>query len=106
LLIGCRLATGQEVREYDAWYGFWGLCGTGAIVLVLISFVAVQFLVVGRREQFKKPSEIFEYYAGRYPGKLFDYFTILLVFLSFTARLPGPAAVFSDHYNLPAWAGG
>ena len=105
-LIGSGFATGQEIMQYYASYGFWGLFGTGAIVLVLISFVAVQFLVVGRREQFKKPSEIFEYYAGRYAGKFFDYFSILFVFLSFTVMVSGAAAVFNEHYNLPAWVGG
>lgn len=105
-LIGSGFATGQEIMQYYASYGFWGLFGTGVIVLALISFVSVQFLAVGRREQFKKPSQIFEYYAGRYVGKFFDYFSILFVFLSFTVMVAGAGAVFDEHYNLPTWVGG
>lgn len=105
-LIGSGFATGQEIMQYYASYGFWGLFGTGAVVLVLISFVAVQFLTVGRREQFDKPSQIFEYYAGKYVGKFFDYFSILFVFLSFTVMVSGAGAVFDEHYNLPTWIGG
>lgn len=63
-LIGSGFATGQEIMQYYTSYGFWGLFGTGAIVLALISFVSIQFLTVGRREQFEKPSQIFEYYGG------------------------------------------
>ncbi len=105
-LIGSGFATGQEIMQYFASYGFWGVFGTGLVVLVLISFVSVQFLTVGHREQFKKPSQIFEYYAGKYVGKFFDYFSILFVFLSFTVMVSGAGAVFSEHYNLPAWVGG
>ncbi|MDN5838636.1 MAG: hypothetical protein L0K07_05915 [Yaniella sp.] len=105
-LIGSGFATGQEIMQYYASYGFWGLFGTGAIVLALISFVSVQFLTVGRREQFAKPSQIFEYYAGKYLGKFFDYFSILFVFLSFTVMVAGAGAVFDEHYNLPSWVGG
>ncbi|WP_343956672.1 hypothetical protein [Yaniella flava] len=105
-LIGSGFATGQEIMQYYASYGFWGLFGTGAIVLLLICFVSVQFLTVGRREQFEKPSQIFEYYAGKYVGKFFDYFSILFVFLSFTVMVSGAGAVFDEHYNLPTWVGG
>src|SRR5699024_7620362 len=55
---------------------------------------------------FSKPPQIFEYYAGKYIGKFFDYFSILFVFLSFTVMVAGAGAVFDEHYNLPAWVGG
>ena len=105
-LIGSGFATGQEVMQYFAAYGFWGVFGTGLLVLALISFVSIQFLTVGQREQFSKPSQIFEYYAGKYIGKFFDYFSILFVFLSFTVMVAGAGAVFDEHYNLPTWIGG
>ena len=105
-LIGSGFATGQEIMQYFASYGFWGVFGTGLLVLALISFVSIQFLTVGQREQFDKPSQIFEYYAGKYVGKFFDYFSILFVFLSFTVMVAGAGAVFDEHYNLPTWVGG
>lgn len=105
-LIGSGFATGQEIMQYFASYGFWGTFGTGTVVLLLISFVSIQFLSVGQREKFAKPSQIFEYYAGKYVGKFFDYFSIVFVFLSFTVMVAGAGAVFQEHYNLPAWAGG
>lgn len=105
-LIGSGFATGQEIMQYFASYGLWGVLGTGAVVMLLISFVSIQFLVVGQREQFDKPSRIFEYYAGKYVGKFFDWFSILFVFLSFTVMVSGAGAVFQEHYNLPTWVGG
>src|SRR5699024_1515523 len=44
--------------------------------------------------------------AGKYVGKFFDYFSILFVFLSFTAMVAGSGAVFDEHSNLPSWEDG
>src|SRR5699024_8283415 len=97
---------GQEIMQYYASSGFWGLFGTGLIVLALISFVSIQLLVVGRREPFEKPSQIFECFAGSCRGKVFDYFSIWFVLLRCTVMASGAAAVVDEHYQLPAWIGG
>lgn len=105
-LIGSGFATGQEILQYYASYGYWGVFGTGLIVLVLISYVAVEFFLTGRREQFEKPSGVFYYYCGKYLGTFFDFFSILFVFLSFTVMIAGAGAVFEEHYGLSKFIGG
>lgn len=105
-LIGSGFATGQEILQYFASYGFWGIFGTGLLVLVLISYVSVVFFVVGHKHKFDRPSRIFHYYCGRYLGTFFDYFSILFVFLSFTVMVSGAGAVFEQHYGLSKYVGG
>ncbi len=105
-LIGSGFATGQEILQYYASYGFWGIFGTGLLVLVLMSYVAVEFFLVGRTEQFAKPSGVFYHYCGKYLGTFFDYFSILFVFLSFTVMVSGAGAVFEEHYGISKYAGG
>ncbi|MGC3020761.1 hypothetical protein [Brevibacterium sp. FAM 24630] len=105
-LIGSGFATGQEILQYYASYGFWGVFGTGLLVLVLISYVAVEFFLTGRREQFEKPSGVFYHYCGRYLGTFFDFFSILFVFLSFTVMISGAGAVFEEYYGLSKYIGG
>ncbi|WP_434592733.1 YkvI family membrane protein [Brevibacterium sp. 1718] len=105
-LIGSGFATGQEILQYYASYGFWGVFGTGLLVLVLISYVAVELFLTGRREQFERPSRVFYYYGGKYLGTFFDYFSILFVFLSFTVMISGAGAVFEEHYGLSKFIGG
>jgi uncharacterized membrane protein YkvI len=105
-LIGSGFATGQEILQYYASYGFWGVFGTGSIVLILISYVAVEFFLTGRREQFEKPSGVFYHYCGKYLGTFFDYFSILFVFLSFTVMISGAGAVFEEYYGLSKFIGG
>lgn len=60
-LIGSGFATGQEILQYFTSYGYAGVFGTGALVLLLMSYVAVEFFVVGQARKFEKPSKIFHY---------------------------------------------
>lgn len=105
-LIGSGFATGQEILQYFTSYGYWGVFGTGALVLVLMTYVAVEFFVVGQAKKFDRPSRIFHYYCGKYLGTFFDYFSIIFVFLSFTVMVAGAGAVFEEHYGLSRYAGG
>jgi uncharacterized membrane protein YkvI len=105
-LIGSGFATGQEILQYFTSYGYWGIFGTGLLVLVLITYVCVEFFVVGQAKKFDRPSRIFHYYCGRYLGTFFDYFSILFVFLSFTVMVAGAGAVFEEHYGLSKYVGG
>lgn len=105
-LIGSGFATGQEILQYFTSYGYWGVFGTGLLVLVLMTYVAVEFFVVGQAKKFERPSMIFHYYCGKHLGTFFDFFSILFVFLSFTVMVAGAGAVFEEHYGLSRYAGG
>jgi uncharacterized membrane protein YkvI len=105
-LIGSGFATGQEILQYFTSYGYWGVFGTGLLVLALITYVCVEFFVVGQARRFDRPSRIFHYYCGRYLGSFFDYFSIVFVFLSFTVMVSGAGAVFEEHYGLSKYVGG
>ncbi|MGP9607764.1 YkvI family membrane protein [Glutamicibacter sp. 287] len=105
-LIGSGFATGQEILQYFTSYGYWGVFGTGLLVLVLMTYVAVEFFVVGQAKKYDRPSHIFRYYCGKHLGNFFDYFSILFVFLSFTVMVAGAGAVFEEHYGLSKFIGG
>lgn len=105
-LIGSGFATGQEILQYFTAYGYWGVFGTGLLVLLLMSYVAVEFFIVGQAKKFERPSRIFHYYCGKYVGTFFDYFSVLFVFLSFTVMVAGAGAVFEEHYGLSKYFGG
>jgi uncharacterized membrane protein YkvI len=106
ILIGSGFATGQEILQYFTSYGWWGILGTGLVVLLLITYVSVEFLLVGQARKFARPSEIFRYYCGKHLGTFFDYFSVLFVFLSFTVMVSGAGAVFQEHYGLSRYVGG
>ena len=105
-LIGSGFATGQEILQYFTSYGYWGVFGTGLLVLALMTYVAVEFFVVGHKQKFERPSLIFHYYCGKYLGTFFDFFSILFVFLSFAVMVAGAGAVFEEHYGMSKYVGG
>lgn len=105
-LIGSGFATGQEIMQYFTSYGWWGIFGTGLLVLVGMTFVCVEFLKVGRAMQFKNPSQIFEYYGGKILGTFYEWFSVFFIFMSYIVMIAGAGAVFDEHYGLPVWMGG
>ena len=105
-LIGSGFATGQEILQYFASYGYWGIFGTGILVLALMTYVAIEFFTVGQAKKFERPSLIFHYYCGKHLGTFFDFFSILFVFLSFTVMVAGAGAVFEEHYGMSKYIGG
>jgi uncharacterized membrane protein YkvI len=105
-LIGSGFATGQEILQYFTSYGYWGIFGTGLLVLVLMTYVAIEFFTVGQAKKFERPSLIFHYYCGKHLGTFFDFFSILFVFLSFTVMVAGAGAVFEEHYGMSKYIGG
>jgi uncharacterized membrane protein YkvI len=105
-LIGSGFATGQEILQYFTSYGYWGVFGTGLLVLVLMIYVNMEFITVGQVKQFPKPSMIYEYYCGKYIGTFFDYFSILFIFMSFMVMVAGAGATVNQHYGLPTYVGG
>ncbi|WP_051297877.1 YkvI family membrane protein [Brevibacterium album] len=106
LLIGSGFATGQEILQYFASYGFWGIFGTGLLVLALMAYVCVEFFRAGQTQQFERPTMVYRHFCGKYVGGFFDWFSILFVFLSFTVMVSGAGAVFEEHYGLSKYAGG
>lgn len=104
-LIGSGFATGQEVLQYFASYGYLGVLGA-ILTLLILTYVGVSFLTVGQRENFDKGSDIYRYYCGNKLGTFFDYFSTFFCFLSFTVMISGAGATLSQHYGLSVYIGG
>ncbi|PKK38981.1 hypothetical protein ABB02_01794 [Clostridiaceae bacterium JG1575] len=105
LLIGSGFATGQEIMQYFVSYGYAGILGAIAC-LVLLAFVGMSFTSVGNAEQFERGSEIYGYYCGPYLGKFYDVFSNIFVYMSYIIMISGAAATGAQQYGLPRLAGG
>jgi len=104
-LIGSGFATGQEILQYFAGYGYLGLAGS-AVVFLLLVYVCSSFLEVGHREKFEKGNDIYKYYCGEKLGFFFDYFSTIFCFMSFVVMVAGASATMTQHYGTPAIVGG
>lgn len=104
-LIGSGFATGQEIMQYFAAYGWMGIAGS-VVVFIMFLYVAVSFITVGYENKFPKGSDIYDYYCGKYIGKFYDYFSVLFIYMSFMVMIGGAGATIHQQYGLPIAVGG
>lgn len=104
-LIGSGFATGQEVLQYFSSYGFKGLLGV-ATVSLLFFYVGSSFMSVGQKYNLKKGNEIYKYYCGDKIGSVFDYYSIVFIYMSFIVMVAGAGSAINQQYGLPIWIGG
>lgn len=102
--IGAGFATGQEVMQFFVAYGSWGFAGA-VISFVIYVFMCTSFMAAGRKIQGDNEVAIFTYFAGRRLGRLFDWYTLLLLFMVYIVMLAGAGSVFEDYFNLPSFIG-
>jgi len=103
-LIGSGFATGQEVLQYFASYGYMGIAGA-LVTMILLLYVGVSFISVGQENKFKKKGDIYIYYCGNIIGTFFDYFSTLFIYLSFVVMIAGAGATLNQHFDLPIFMG-
>lgn len=103
-LVGSGFATGQEVLQYFASYGYFGIIGT-LVVLIILVYAGISFITKGYDLKFRKGSEVFKYYCGEKVGTFFDYFSIVFIYLSFIVMVSGAGANINQHFNLPNYVG-
>lgn len=104
LLIGSGFATGQELLQYFASWGYWGMAGV-VLVFILMAYVGVSFVSAGYHQRFENPNDIYKYYCGKILGTFYDYFSVFFLFLSYTVMVAGAGATFQQHYNLNPYIG-
>jgi len=98
-LIGSGFATGQEIMQYFAAYGFVGLI-SAAIVFLLFMYAGVSFITTGYVHKFTKGNDIFLYYCGRNVGRIYDYFSVIFAYMSFFVMIAGAGATLNQQFGL------
>jgi uncharacterized membrane protein YkvI len=104
-LIGSGFATGQEILQYFASYGYMGIFGV-LVIFVLYLYVGVSFTKAGYENKFHKRSDIYTYYCGKAIGTFYDYFSIIFIYMSFIVMIGGAGATLNQQYGLPNFVGG
>lgn len=103
-LIGAGFATGQEILQYFAGYGYQGLL-VCALALICFVYVGGDFIVAGFNERFSNTNDIYRYYCGKYIGGFYDYFSIAFIYMSYIVMLSGAGGTFNQYYQLSSACG-
>lgn len=103
-LIGPGFATGQEVMQFFASEGLRGV-GGAALFLVVCSYVSISLLLAGQAHGFKNLEEVFRYYTGPLVGRLYTWYTMVLIFSVYAVMLAAAGADVHESYGLPVFIG-
>lgn len=105
--IGSGFATGQEILQYFASWGPGGMWEAilGSAILMGIAFSILVHDGFAYNDEFKRDSDCFTYYGGKYIGGLIDFFSIALVLGVYVEVFAGCGATINQHFGLPAFAG-
>lgn len=104
LYIGSGFATGQEALQY---FGSQGIAGvlSAAITVVILVFVANACFKLGSEKGITEQSDVFRYFAGKYLGIVFDWYTVLVLFFLYGVIIAGGGATIAQFTGLPSWIG-
>lgn len=103
--IGSGVATGQEVLQFAATHGAYKGMAINVFYTAILIFMVYVLYATGQREQFDNPYDVFEYYCGKYVGKIYLCFIILSTYCSYVIMLAGSGATIHQYYGLPSSVG-
>mgnify|MGYP005814196295 CR=1 FL=1 len=97
--IGSGFSTGQEIMQFFAAFG-------SSIVLCAVMFfignlyMNYNFLEAGRKGQFEKGSQVFQWFGGKYIGAFFDWFAVIFSFASYFVMIAGSGATLQQQFGI------
>ena len=105
--IGSGFATGQEILQYFASWGPKGMWAAiaGSALLMGVAFSILVHDGFKYNDVFRKDSDCFAYYGGKYIGGFIDIFSIALVFGVFIEVFAGCGATINQYFGVPAFVG-
>lgn len=97
--IGSGFSTGQEIMQFFAAYG------TEIVLCAVVFFIGnlymnYNFLEAGRKGQFEKGSQVFNYFGGKYIGLFFDWFSVIFSFASYFVMIAGAGATLQQQFGI------
>ena len=103
-LIGSGFATGQELLQFFAGFGLWGVAGCLVYFLIAV-YLALSLLLAGRRHGLHNSDEVFRFYAGPVIGPVFGWYIVVVAFSIYVVMLSGSGAMLEQHLGIPPWSG-
>ncbi|MBO0991988.1 YkvI family membrane protein [Bacillus sp. SD088] len=97
-ILGAGTATGQEILQFFASFGYLGI---GAIIIaaVLHMWFGAYAMEVGSRLKADDSKDVFIYFCGKYLGIFFYWFAQLFILVVFVVMISGAGATVSEYFG-------
>lgn len=103
-VMGAGFASGQEIQQFFARFGRWGLVGI-VISAVLFSLLGWGMLDLQERWKILSYPEFFNHLLGSRLGRWADGLVSVLLFLGMLAMISGSGALFYEYFGFTRWLG-
>lgn len=103
-VMGAGFASGQEIQQFFARFGQWGLMGV-LVSALLFSLLGWVMLDLQQRWRISTYTAFFQRLLGYQIGKIADALVSALLFVGMLAMLSGSGAVFQEYFGLSRWIG-
>lgn len=103
--IGSGFATGQEAMQFFGAYGLTAVFGLIAFVVLNI-YIDMNYLHAGRKGNYEKGTQVYQFFCGKYIGAFFDWFSVFFCFVLFVVMVSGSGATLQQQWGVPVQVGG
>lgn len=103
-VMGAGFASGQEIQQFFARFGQWGLAGI-IVSAILFSLLGWGMLDLQGRWKVASYPEFFQHLLGAKWGRWADWLVTVLLFLGMLAMISGSGAVFYEYFGFSRWLG-
>lgn len=103
-VLGAGFASGQEILQFFILHGNKGLLGV-LMTTILFSYLGGLVMYLSIRLRTANYQEFLSYLLGTVTVKIIDKLNLLILFGGLSVMMAGSAAIFAEHFGLPARAG-
>jgi uncharacterized membrane protein YkvI len=104
-MIGSGFSTGQEILQFFSTSGPVKGIIAALVYMVLMMFFTYILYGLGQRKQFNNPYDVFEYYCGKYIGKVYTWYSVILLYGTYIVMLSGAGATIHQYYGTSIYIG-
>ncbi len=103
-VIGAGFASGQEILQFFAVHGNYGLAGA-LVATLLMSYLSSLILYFSVALKTTNYMMLVSCLAVKWPAKIFDFLGMVILFAGLSVMLSGSGAVLCEYLGLSAWFG-
>lgn len=103
-VMGAGFASGQEIQQFFARFGGWGLAGI-VVSALLFSLLGWGMLDLQERWKISSYSAFFAHLLGGKWGRWADTLVSVLLFVGMLAMISGSGALFYEYFGFSKWLG-
>lgn len=104
IVVGAGFASGQEILQYFASFGYWGLAAA-LVATALFGYFGMVLTRLGSRMKTVSHEDAVYAISGKVLGKVIDYTLILTLFGILVVMVAGAGSIFSQQFDWPPMFG-